>query len=83
MTDDKKYENDGWPEYQKLIMYRLDELKENQERHTLEIFTRLVSLEKCVASMRAVVRLKGGLWGAAGGVGSILTALAAWAMFIK
>ena len=79
MTDKDKYENNGWPEYQRLIMYRLDELKEDQEN----VIKRLGKLEVCVQGLKVHIRIRAGLWGTVGSVAAMLTAAAAWAMFFQ
>ena len=79
MVERTKYENNGWPEYQKLILYRLDELKEHQE----DVIMRLGKLEVCVAGLKVFVRVKAGLWGSFGALAAMVTAAAAWAMFFQ
>jgi len=83
MVERTKYEKNGWRDYEKLVMYRLDELDDKLARRDQEIFGRLIALEKCVAGMKAVIRLKSGLWGGVGGIAALLTAAAAWALLFK
>ncbi len=74
-------ETNGWEQYQKLVMYRLDQLDEKLATRDQEIFGRLVELEKCMAGLKVFVRIKAGLWGTVGSFAAMLTAAAAWAMF--
>ncbi len=79
MTERTKYEKNGWRDYEKLVMYRLDDLAEHQE----DVIRRLGKLEVCVASLKVFVRLKAGLWGSFGALAAMATAAAAWAMFFQ
>lgn len=79
MNDRTKYENNGWRDYEKLVMYRLDDLAEHQE----DVIRRLGKLETCVAGLRVFVRIKAGLWGGFGAFAAMVTAAAAWAMFFQ
>ena len=83
MTERTKYEKNGWRDYEKLVMYRLDELDDKLARRDKEIFGRLIALEKCVAGLKVFVRIKAGLWGSVGSLAAMLTAAAAWAMFFQ
>lgn len=76
-------ETNGWEKYQKLVMYRLDQLDSKLEARDREIFTRLIALEKCMAGLKVFVRIKAGLWGTVGSFAAMLTAAAAWAMFFQ
>lgn len=83
MVERTKYERNGWRDYEKLVMYRLDELDDKLAKRDQEIFGRLIALEKCVAGLKVFVRIKAGLWGGFGAFAAMITAAAAWAMFFQ
>ena len=74
-------ETNGWEKYQKIVMYRLEQLDEKLATRDKEIFMRLIALEKCMAGLKVFVRVKAGMWGGFGAIAAMLTAAAAWAMF--